>query len=362
MKKVIIAVILVLAIAAGLAVPYFLKPKEDNITVDTLAGSVYNQTHTVADYLNVYKKYVKKYFDGRINSYDSEDGLPDVCIPGLTGSHKTIPQGAAYFKPKGWFLISAYDPAGKMPSVIYALSGKTGEFKAQFNLKNGGKAYTGHVGGIGVSDYNLYLAGEGSEIGYIDLAMLYVPDGTVRDVEIAGFTDVSEATGGAVTSYVTVTDDTLCTGNFYHTDEPYNVKAGKDYSSVILAYKLKGKTSAEEWKNFSETAPKKYVLPETVSKIQCAAIKGDKVFAVSSYGRRNDSKFYIFTAKSNLDEKDAEIWTGMPMIEGFFIRNGSVHFITESAADKYNTRSYFFWKTAKNPTDVMWKFDYNKSE
>ena len=81
------------------------------------------------DYAKVYKKYVSRYFSGRINSYDSEDGLPDVCIPGLTGSRITVPQGAAYFNPKGWYLISAYDPEGKMPSVIYALSGKTGEFK-----------------------------------------------------------------------------------------------------------------------------------------------------------------------------------------------------------------------------------------
>ncbi len=362
MKKAIIAVIIVLAIAAGLTVPYFLKPKEDNVTVDTLEGSVYTQTHTVADYAKVYKKYVSRYFSGRINSYDSEDGLPDVCIPGLTGSRITVPQGAAYFNPKGWYLISACDPEGKMPSVIYALSGKTGEFKAQFNLKRDGKDYTGHVGGIGVSNYNLYLTGEGSEIGYIDLSMLYVPDGTVRDVAIAEFTDISEAVGGASASYVTVTDGILCTGNFFHTEEPYNKKAGKDYSSVVLSYTLKGKSSADEWKNFAKSAPKKYILPETVSKIQCAAIKGDKLFAVSSYGRRNDSEFYIFTAKAKLDEKTARVYTGMPMIEGFFIRNGSVNFITESASDKYNTRSYFFWKTSKNPTDVMWKFDYNESE
>lgn len=362
MKKVIIAVILIIAVAAGIAVPYYLKPKADNITVDTLTGSVYTQTHTVADYMSVYKKYTEKYFEGKINSYDSEDGLPDVCIPGLTGDRITVPQGAAYFKPKDWYLISAYDPEGKMPSVIFALSGKTGEFKAQFNLKKAGKNYTGHVGGIGVSDHNLYVAGEGSEIGYIDLAMLYMPAGTVRDVSFAGFADLSDSLGGAATSYVTVTDGILCTGNFYHTEAPYNVKAGGDYSSVILSYELKGKTSAEEWKNFKETSPKKYIIPESISKIQCAAVKGDKVFAVSSYGRRNDSRFYIFSAKAKLSESEARVYTGMPMIEGFFIRNGSVNFITESASDKYNTRSYFFWKTSKNPTDVMWKFDYNKTE
>ncbi|MBR3620438.1 MAG: hypothetical protein IKN56_02945, partial [Clostridia bacterium] len=356
------SVILILALAAGLGIPYFLKPKEDNITVDTLAGSVYTQTHTVADYMSVYKKYAAEYFDGKINSYDSEDGLPDVCIPGLTGDRITVPQGASYFKAKDWFLISAYDPEGKMPSVIYALSGKTGELKAQFNLKANGKNYTGHVGGIGVSDYNLYLAGEGSKIGYIDLTLLYVQDGTVRDISIAGFADISDFTGGAATSYVTVTDGILCTGNFYHADEPYNKRAGKDYSSAVLSYPLSGDSSDSEWKDFKKNhKPEKYILPESVSKIQCAAVKGDKLYAVSSYGRRNDSKFYIFKAESKLDEKTAEVYTGMPMIEGFFIRNGSVNFITESASDKYNTRSYFFWKTSKNPTDVMWKFDYNKS-
>ena len=361
MKKFILIAAALILTAAAVAGMFAFKPKKENVTVDELDGSLYTQTHTVADYMAEYKKYAGRYFDGLVNSYDSEDGLPDVCIPGLAGDVPLVPRGVAYFGAKGWYLISACDPTGKRPCVIFALNGKTGEFEAQFNLKFAGKDYKGGSARIGVSDNNLYIAGEGGKVGYINLSLLYVPEGTVKDVNILGFTDLSDNLNGAPVSYVTVTDGILCAGNCYMNSDGNDVKAGKDHSSVILAFMLKGGNSEAEWKSFKENkSPDVYALPKSVSAVKCAAIKGDKVFAVTSKSIRSNSDFYIFDADKKLDTQNSAVYKAFPMTEGFCIRNGYVNLITSSGSEYYNHYSAFFWKNPKSPSDVMWKFEYSK--
>lgn len=364
-KKVITAVVSAVVIAAAVCTFVFLNSSSssDGVIVAQLTGSPYVQQHTVNRYEQKNDGYASKYFDGMGSAIDGSEGIKDYCIPGLSEADGMIPQGIAYFYDRDWFLVTAYDENGKSPSVIYALDASDGKFVAQFNLKLSGKSFTGHIGGIGLSQNSVYISTENGKIGYIPLDMIYVQPNTVRDVNINDEIDLSSYLNGANTSYVTVSDGVLYTGNFYHTADGYDTPAVKDGScnSLILGFKLSGGSFENEWNSLKKiTSPVKYVIPSEISKIQCATVKNGKLYIVSSYGRRNDSELYIFKNAKKIDLSSAEVYKGIPMMEGFCFHGGELYFISESGAAKYNNGSALFWKTSKAPTDVIWKIKFSE--
>ncbi|MBQ4317121.1 MAG: hypothetical protein IJC20_02625, partial [Clostridia bacterium] len=80
-----------------------------------------------------------------------------ALIPGL--AQDIVPQGLARNPETGYVYISAYYNSGDKPSVIIVLD-PNGKFVAEyFVYRSNGNAYTGHMGGICVTEDYLYFTG-----------------------------------------------------------------------------------------------------------------------------------------------------------------------------------------------------------
>ncbi len=328
--------------------------------------------------------------------------LPDLCIPGLNSTDNMIPQGMTYYRQKNWVLVSSYYNGSGKSSVVYALDMETGDFVAQFNLLNkDGTPCTAHVGGIAASEYNLYIADEGSTISYVPLSELNVTPGTKKDITIVDTATIGELGDGG-TSFCSIDAGILWTGNFYRnetlTDKKYTTPANSKYHSMIFGYALSGSSSAFEWDAFKNGAIKSVdesgnvterfsnncvgnptysiAVPNDITKIQCALVSEGRLYMGTSYGRHSDCDFYV----ANIDLNDALTENGnvtytvggterkaylfysyktfgnhLYMNEGMFMLNHELYILTESAAYKYygEDRS----DKCDYPTDVVWRLD-----
>lgn len=362
-------------------------------TLGSISGG-HSQTHTAGDSLPAIQQQnaewaVRQFLDQCATPLDGSNGTPDLCIPGLSSTDNMIPQGMTYYKAKNWVLISSYKNGGGSPSVIYALSLETGRFVAQFNLYNNDKsACTAHVGGIAASNFNLYIADKNNSISYVPLSELNVAEGTLKDIYIQGTVDLAELSS-ANTSFCSLDNGILWTGNFYHTDGGYNTPANSVYKSMIFGYALQGANSQTEWNAFATgsitgdasassnadcAGYPTYTLavPNTITKIQCALVAKGRVYMGTSYGRKSACDLYIadidLTKKGNTTvtiaghQTDAYLLSDyrtfnnhLYMNEGMFMLNNEIYILTESAAFKYYGESPT--NKCTYPTDVIWKLD-----
>ena len=362
-------------------------------TLGSISGG-HSQTHTAGDSLAAIQQQnaewaVRQFLDQCATPLDGSNGTPDLCVPGLSSTDNMIPQGMTYYKAKNWVLISSYKNGGGSPSVIYALSLETGRFVAQFNLYNNNKsACTAHVGGIAASNFNLYIADKNNSISYVPLSELNVAEGTLKDIYIQGTVDLAELSS-ANTSFCSLDNGILWTGNFYHTADGYNTPANSVYNSMMFGYALQGANSQTEWNAFATGSitgdasastnadcagypTYTLAIPNTITKIQCALVAKGRVYMGTSYGRRNACDLYIADIDLTKDgnttvtiaghQTDAYLLSDyrsfnnhLYMNEGMFMLNNEIYILTESAAYKY------YGETATNkctyPTDVIWKLD-----
>lgn len=362
-------------------------------TLGSISGG-HSQTHTAGDSLAAIQQQnaewaVRRFLDQCATPLDGSNGTPDLCIPGLSSTDNMIPQGMTYYKAKNWVLIASYKKGGGSPSVIYALSLETGRFVAQFNLYNNDKsACTAHVGGIAASNFNLYIADKNNSISYVPLSELNVAEGTLKDIYIQGTVDLAELSS-ANTSFCSLDNGILWTGNFYHTEGGYNTPANSVYKSMIFGYALQGANSQTEWNAFATgsitgdasassnadcAGYPTYTLavPNTITKIQCALVAKGRVYMGTSYGRKSACDLYIadidLTKKGNTTvtiaghQTDAYLLSNyrtfnnhLYMNEGMFMLNNEIYILTESAAFKYYGESPT--NKCTYPTDVIWKLD-----
>ncbi len=324
--------------------------------------SACTQQHVVDDYKKQNAEYAKKYIAGVAQPMDGSNGNPDLCIPGLSLDENMVPQGIAYYKAKNQLLISAYYNDGKnttVPSAIFALDMATGKMVKEYRLyttdKNKNeKAYTGHVGGIAVSDYNLYIT-SGSSIAYIPLSDF---DGDDKLV-IKDKADFSSYLGEAETSYLSINNGVLFTGNFYYSkDSRYN-KPAKDAKSVIIMQSLGGGNSGQEWEEVCNPAVSAVVkVPDSIDRIQGVTFHDGKFYISSSFGRTNKSIFYI-TDMIGATLKIEYKYDALPMMEGITFVGDYIYAVHESASAFY-LKGLDGKGESLNPTDVVWKIDYQE--
>lgn len=344
-----------------------------------LSGYRYSQVHTVPHYRKRNQAMRATYFDGRALALDGSMGLPDFCIPGLAEREHMIPQGIACLPGTNDVIISSYDADGSSPSILSVLEAQTGRVCAVFLLQYpDGRECHSHVGGVAVSDWNLYLTTRGSRIGCISLAKIRrmlaaVSAGNgmpVMSLTMDAETDLSTMMNGASTGYISVMDGVLYTGNFYHKSSAYHVSADPERgaNSLVLAFPLCGDDSGSEWKNFAGCAPaRRYLIPKEITKIQDAVVWGDRMYLSSSYGRRHNSEFIIADVRKeeSCDPSGEEIYTldmdrmtsftAMPMTEGFCIlpENKRAYLISESGSIRYTGSTTP--RHACDPTDTVWE-------
>jgi|GEM_PF-2449110 len=326
---------------------------------------IYSQAHVVGNYKKANADYAAKYFAAMAQPMDGTNGNPDLCVPGLNLGDNMVPQGVAYYEAKNWLLVSAYYNSGNTnttrPSVIFALDMATGKMVGEYHIyksekdENGNeKPYTGHVGGIAVSDYNLYIA-YGKKIAYVPLSDLE----NNWKLVIKGSVGFSDYLDQANVSYLSINDGVLVFGNFYYAyNSKYKIPA-KDAKSVILMQRLKGNSSADEWNSVCNPAVTAVVkVPDSVDRIQGVVYRDNKFFISTSVGRDNSSTFYI----ADLDGSTLNNiykFQAPPMMEGLTFAGDYIYIVFESAAAFYREGLDGEGKSV-NPTDVVWRLDYNE--
>lgn len=336
------------------------------------AGSNYTQVPVVTGDTNVdgtaaSDAYRKAYPDYMVNA------APDVVLPGLTDGENLVPQGIAYWAEKNWLLVSyyvdKYDSANAGAAVIAALDLNTNQTVGVYKFtKADGSAFTAHMGGIAVGTYNLYYTDGHHGIGYIPLTELTAETKTIS-VSVGESVSIAGINNGAETSYLSMSNGLLWTGNFYNKD--YSKVPGK-YLSMMYGYEISGTDSASEFASLKAIAEKPtYVVaaPDSVDQIQGVAYRNGQIILSRSYGRKNASYLTIYSCtldKSStvdnptvLSDKIKEV-KSLPMSEGITLAGTNMLYnLFESGAAYYREGKDGKGK-GSNPTDQVWKVDVRK--
>ncbi|WP_413378211.1 hypothetical protein [Alkalihalobacillus sp. 1P02AB] len=303
----------------------------------------------------------------------SEDG---PVIPGL--SEGLIPQGLSYYEEENW-LLSVYYLDDKRPSTLTVVDAATEQLVKSIVLYNvDGTPYTGHAGGVAVSEDHVWIASEQSlfQLRLSDLL-------AAGDNEELQFID--EIPVPVQAAYNVYSDGVLWVGEFYEAnDYPTNPehhlinRDDETYFSWMVGFTLDETTDSfknEQWSGEAgKTAHPDFII-STREKVQGVVFVEDQIILSTSYGRANDSYFYRYYSPLQeephmtvmLKEQEVPVWfldskqepetnsllRIIPMSEGIINVGTSLYATFESGANKYRfTTSYIM--------DRMLKIDLTK--
>lgn len=357
----LLALVMVVSLFAGV-VPTSAAAAGSNYTQAQVFTGDTNADGTAAS--DAYKKAYPEYM---------ANAAPGVVLPGLTDGENLVPQGIAYWAANNWLLVSyyvdKYDSANAGAAVIAALDLNTNQTVGVYKFtKADGSAFTAHMGGIAVGTYNLYYTDGHHGIGYIPLTELTAETKTIS-VSVGESVSIASINNGAETSYLSMSNGLLWTGNFYNKD--YSKVPGK-YLSMMYGYEISGTDSASEFASLKAiAADPTYVVaaPDSVDQIQGVAYRNGQIILSRSYGRKNASALTIYSCtldKSStvdnptvLSDKIKEV-KSLPMSEGITLAGTNMLYnLFESGAAYYREGKDGKGK-GSNPTDQVWKVDVRK--
>ena len=300
---------------------------------------------------------------------------PAFIFPGL--NEHLIPQGIAYRKETNQFYLSGYYEAAikNRNSAIIVVDASTGKISAQYQLlQPGGKNHSGHMGGIAITEKDVYFE-NGKKIQRISLATLdAAPSGSAVEVEENIMLTMGQNLGNDFLEY---SDGYLWVGNYYAigVEKFTKLKSTDEYPFIIRGYKLdmtqpngfaaENRVEGNEWYDY---------VPEIVyevaeDKIQGMTTVGDYLITSTSLWE-NSSNLYVYNRAKN-GEKIGELnmsgrtipvvhlnlektVTTMPYSEEITMVDGNLYLVYESGGIKFRK------DTNKYPTDSVWKIDFEK--
>ncbi len=303
------------------------------------------------------------------NKYQSFKDVASAkyLIPGL--KQKFIPQGMDVWEEKNLLLISGYfkstDDAPS--SMIITVDLTTGNFVGKYSLKKpDGSFYTGHAGGLTVTNKRVYVSSDGNLYG-INLSK--IESSTACDLT---FDEVIKTpTRGAFCNY---SGGYVWVGDFYHDSPNYQTPTwrhqrsplGRLFCAWLVGYKLNSDGLIDN------NAQLEYNIPDAIislpSEIQGATFDGDKLVLSRSNGRKNDSHVLVYQNPLDSDSADtitlldSEVphWylenetrldriVNMPMSQAIVKRGDKYLLLYESGASAYMNDG------GVNPTDRVWE-------
>ena len=303
---------------------------------------------TDGTYASIYDTYASNFLNGAGKA-------TNIVIPGLNVANDStateyqendfVVQGLSYYPKQDWMMVTVYHNDGALPSMIFALDAKSGEFKHAFEVVNSdGTPNMEHGGGLAFSEYNFYYSGDDSDlddgdgngnadqIAYAPLSYFDNPIDSDNDgyceVKLAGAVDLPEL-NGAATAYVCYDEGVLWAGNFYEDGAGagnYKVPAMPEdstngialHNSMIYGYKLQGGSSEEEWQYL--TGAKGNTSDRAGAPSHCIAVSTD--YEDIQYAVVDNGKVYISRSWGTGENDD---WVGATVI-------GSI-----AALDEYST-------------------------
>ncbi len=293
----------------------------------------------------------------------------DFIIPGLFEG--IIPQGICYISKTDTFAVSGYYEDGLFPSMLMLISAKTGKLTKAFPLQNvDGKDYFGHAGGIAASDDYIYITSENTcyilEINKLE---------KLKNGDQLKFqSNFKLNTKG---SFACFYNDVLWTGDFIESSDKERegarkittLTSGETFYAYCEGYVLKdGLPDIKKINSENNGYIPDYMIaiPEQVQGM-CFTHSGKLVFS-TSYGRKNNSKIYVYEDVLLTDRVGTYTIDGIeinllacgsnllketiiapPMAEGIVQVDSSQYIIFESGAEKYRNHQ------GKYPTDTAYK-------
>ena len=293
----------------------------------------------------------------------------DFTIPGLLEG--IIPQGICYIEKLDLYAVSGYFKDGELPSMIMLVDAKTNKFTKAFSLREvNGNDYYGHAGGLAASDNYVYLTSEGTcNIFSVDGLKSLKNGGTLKFES-----NFKLNTYGAFACF---NDGILWTGDFIESSDSARegaekittLSSGETFYAYCEGYILnEGLPDVKKINSLKNGYIPDYMLaiPEQVQGM--AFTNSGKIIFTSSYGRRNDSKIYVFydvllserVGTYKIDETQIDLIacsndllkqtiTAPPMAEGIARGEKGLFLIFESGAAKYRNHR------GKYPTDTVFK-------
>lgn len=288
-------------------------------------------------------------------------------VPGLKKG--LIPQGIAYRKDKKQFYITAYAADKKKNSVILVIDGDSGKHTGEYSLyKRNGEKHTGHVGGIAVTEKDIYITSG----HFLERISLKAVDDLGKQGKLKIEEEINISLSDASISFCgyDAKNKMLLAGNFYYgKKKAYSKKAFQNYNTLIMGYEYQESTGDY----FNNKTGLKY-LPDVVyytteDKIQGATVTDSGIWLSKSYGRYHDSKLILCNCpvaedkkrqclRINssyqvpifyLDEKTTRKIRTMPMSEGLTVAGDKLYILYESGAEKY--------KNGIHRTEYVWELD-----
>lgn len=293
----------------------------------------------------------------------------NAILPALSEGY--VPQGLSHDPSNGYTYVSAYHYSGAEPSIIAVLD-EYGTLVAEYLLyKADGSEYTGHVGGIAVSESALYVS--------YSYSVMTIP---LDELTLGGSQRVTLSNSFAIPvqpSFLYYEDGILWAGNYYaagSSDYPlgkhFNFTTmnadGTALGSYALAYRLEGDLMPNQ-ETFTDSNGTEYTFaaPNHVialsEKVQGFAYKNGTVILSTSLAGAN-SHLYVHTADITKASETISLYgreypmtvlsseslandiVALPMSQGIdFTANGRLLVSFESGASKF---SYSY------PTDNIW--------
>lgn len=276
-------------------------------------------------------------------------------IPGLLEG--VIPQGMCYDESTGYLLISGYYEKGKFPSVIMAIDEKSGKFIGAYSLKNTeGDDYYGHAGGIASSQNTVYVTAESECYTFPSTLLKRLKNGD--SIQFQGKFKLNTAG-----SFACIYNNIFWTGDFVENDDKVKegikdvttLQNGETFYAYCEGYALEdGLPDVNKINSDSTGYVPDYIIaiPEQVQGM--AFTKTNKIVFSTSYGRKNNSKIYVYEdflvkEKSGIkiiDNKEVDLYacsssylteeiTAIPMAEGMANSPDGIYIAFESGAKKY---------------------------
>lgn len=311
--------------------------------------------------------------NGTKPDYDEFNSMSEraFLIPGL--NEYVVPQGLAYSAEQNRFYLSGYFQKSMRRSVICVVDAATGQAIGEYELYlQDGSPHYGHVGGIAVSEKDIYIA-HGLTVQRISLE-------TIENTGAKGDLYVEESIklyGGsnAGNSFLDCSNGYLWAGN-YHDPDGYGSTANENYVSLIRGYKLDptqpGGIAAElktQYTTAYDYVPSViYNVPEI--KIQGMTTTGNHLILAASRSTKF-SYLYVYDMNKTNPRKESIIFDRnkvvpvqkltleksvyvIPRVEELTAVGNSIYATFESGAIIYRPNS------VNCATDSVWKIDLEK--
>ena len=382
MKKVFCIIIVALLVSACLLALAACGSSLDGV-IDPPTLEHYSQQEHIGWTQSLNNFQAKKYADYYAG------GSAAFIIPGLNKGENFVLQGIEYCAEYNWALLCGYiSPKTDVSnSVIFVMDmNKTVSLQSgqKFNgalikeillNKADGKPFTGHAGGIAVSEKYVWISNNGG--------LYYISIDDIVAAPASSYINLSKAITVPVgASYCSYSDGVLWVGEFelakekYTTDESHHKG---ELTAWTVGYELNEDGVDVPTDLFQYTSDGKTAIPDYVlwhgSKVQGMAPAGNKILLSTSYGRKNDSKLYVYDnplgTKTDMVvqigevqvpcyilDKPVKTVVAPSMLEdlGTVYKDGKYSVLVATESGSYNYHGANLFNKSSHAADFIWEY------